>query len=161
MHALDDLDMNDNLNSRVAGPLTSPLIVPFACSHAMCSVKASDSYLWFYLARISAMSVCGRVCRPLSRPLAQFHIRPYPSSRPVTGSESMSKVVRGVTLWADEGVPVWRPPAWHPSRLRRQPPVAPNNATHAGSSREAGSQWTTSKKVGNSVLQLVIKLNVH
>jgi len=39
--------------------------VPFACSQAVCAVKASDSYLWFYFARISAMPASKRICHPL------------------------------------------------------------------------------------------------
>ena len=154
--------MNDNLNSRVAGPLTSSLIVPFACSHAVCSVKASDSYLWSYLARISGMSVSKRICHPLSLARAWFLSQPVSVTFcPVTGSDRKSKVARGVILWADEGLPVWRPPAWHPSQPRRQPPVGRSNATHTGSSREARNRWITSKKVGFPVLLLVIKLSHH
>lgn len=57
----------------------------------------------------------------------------------VTGSDRESKVVRGVTVWADAGLPVWRPPARHPSQPPRQPPVGPTNATHTGSSWESRS----------------------
>ena len=116
------------------------------------------------------MPVSKRICHPLSLSLAFLLSLCLDLSlcASVTRSDRESKVVRGVTLRADEGLPVWRPPARHPSQLPRQPPVGPNNAAHPRRLRRGVGKPHGGKKppdhqgkIDISVQLLVIKLSHH
>lgn len=140
--------------------------MPFACSQAVCSVKASDSYLWFYLARISAMPASKRIRHPLS--LSPF--LPACICHSVPRWQGQIERAKWREVWHSEQIrvsPVRRPPARHPSWLPRQPPVGQDNATHTGSGGESGSHMearshrTTRERLIFQSWYWLIKLSCH